>query len=172
MNDNIIVRVTQWLNKKQSMPGRNWCKSGNLHMHNCLHEWLLLITWNCKCDSRFMYLKYRASSWWSMWIVSFGIKQDKTGSWKQKVTVTSVAVVTVKFLRGMCNCTVVSDVGTGDTLLVFGILLMCGHAHVWFHMSLGMDWKKTNSKTAILTFHHFAQQVDWCCLIMAVQYGP
>ena len=33
---------------------------------------------------------------------------------KQKVTVNSVAVATIKFLCGMYDCTVDSDVSTGD----------------------------------------------------------
>ena len=43
----------------------------------------------------------------------------------QKVTVTSVAFATTKFLFGMCDCTVHSDVGTGNVSLVLWIL------HVW-----------------------------------------
>ena len=55
------------------------------------------------------------------------------------MTVTSVALVTTKSLFGMCDCTVDSDVGTGDFLLVLGILHVCGHAHVRSHVSLHMD---------------------------------
>ena len=44
----------------------------------------------------------------------------------QNVTVTSVAVATTKFLFGMCDRTIVSDVGTGDFSLVQGILRVCG----------------------------------------------
>ena len=55
------------------------------------------------------------------------------------MTVTCVAVVTAKFLFGMCNCTVDSDVGTGDFLLMLGIFHMCGHVHMQLHMSQGMD---------------------------------
>ena len=49
--------------------------------------------------------------------------QDKTGQsrvMKTKVTVTSVPVVTTKTLCGMCNCTVDSDGGTYNVLLVAG----------------------------------------------------
>jgi len=45
------------------------------------------------------------------------------------VTVTIVAVATTKFLFGTCDCTVDSDVGTGDFSLVLGIL----------HVSPGID---------------------------------
>ena len=55
------------------------------------------------------------------------------------MTDTSVAVATTKFLFGMCDCTVDSDVGTGDFSLVPGILHVCGHAHVRSHVSLGLD---------------------------------
>jgi len=44
------------------------------------------------------------------------------------MTVTSAAVATTKFLFSMC--TVVSDAGTGDILLVLGVSHVCGHAHV------------------------------------------
>jgi len=41
-----------------------------------------------------------------------------------------VAVTTMKFLFGMCDCTVDSDVGTGYFWLVLEILLMFGRVHV------------------------------------------
>ena len=41
------------------------------------------------------------------------------------MTVTSVAVATAKFLFGICDYTVDSDVGTGNIWLALGIL------HVW-----------------------------------------
>ena len=55
------------------------------------------------------------------------------------VTVTSIAVATMKFPFGKCNYAVDIDVGTGDFSLLLGILLMCGHAHVRSHVSPGMD---------------------------------
>ena len=58
------------------------------------------------------------------------MKQDKAELRKQKVTVTSVAVVTTKPLLSMYNCTVDNDVGTSDFLLVLRILHMCRHVHV------------------------------------------
>ena len=54
---------------------------------------------------------------------------------KAKRIVTSVVVATTKFLFGTCDCTVHSDVATGDFSLVQGILHACGHAH----MPQGMD---------------------------------
>ena len=54
--------------------------------------------------------------------VSFRTEQGKAELSKQKVTVVSVAVETTKFLSGMCDCTVDSDVATGDFSLVPGIL--------------------------------------------------
>ena len=75
--------------------------------------------------------------------VSFMVKQDKAELWKQKVTVTSVAVVTTKFLFGMCNCTVGEDVGTGDFPLVLGILHACRHAQLQSYVSPGTDWSFT-----------------------------
>ena len=42
-----------------------------------------------------------------------------------------------KFLFGMCNCTVESDVGTGDFSLLLRILQVCGHAHVRSHVPPG-----------------------------------
>ena len=38
---------------------------------------------------------------------------------------TSVLVAITKFLFGMCDCKVNSDVGTGDFSLVLGILQVC-----------------------------------------------
>ena len=45
--------------------------------------------------------------------------------------------------QNMCNCMVDSDFGTGDFLLVMGILHVCGHVHVRSHESPGMDWGMT-----------------------------
>ena len=55
------------------------------------------------------------------------------------MTFTSVAIAKTKLLFGMHDCTVDSDVGTGDFSLVLGILRMCGHAHVQSHVSPGME---------------------------------
>ena len=55
------------------------------------------------------------------------------------MTVSIVAVTTTKSLFGMCNCTVDSDVGTGDFSNVQRILHVCGHAHVRLHVPQGMD---------------------------------
>ena len=44
--------------------------------------------------------------------------------------VTSVAVVTMKFLFGMCNCMADSDAGKGDYLLMQGILQTCEGTHI------------------------------------------
>ena len=57
----------------------------------------------------------------------------------KKVIVTSVAVVTMKFLFGMCDCSVDSDIGTSNYSSVLEILHMCGYAHVRSHMSPCMD---------------------------------
>ena len=46
------------------------------------------------------------------------------------MTITSVAVVIAKLLSGMCNCMGDDFVGTGDLLLMLGILHMFGHSHV------------------------------------------
>ena len=46
------------------------------------------------------------------------------------MTITSAAVVIMKFRFGMCDCTVDSDVGTRDFLLVLKILHVCGHIHL------------------------------------------
>ena len=70
--------------------------------------------------------------------VSFRIKQDKAESRKQKMTVTGVEVAITKFLFGTCDCTLDSDVGTGDFSLVFGILHLCGHVHMRSYVSPGM----------------------------------
>ena len=63
--------------------------------------------------------------------VQFKIKQDKAELWKTKVTVTSVAAATINFPFGKCDCTVESNVSTGD--LSLGILQVYGHAHVRSH---------------------------------------
>ena len=55
------------------------------------------------------------------------------------MTVTGVAVAIMKFLIGICNCTVDSDVGTGSFSLVLGILHVCGQAHMRSHVSPGID---------------------------------
>ena len=71
--------------------------------------------------------------------VLFRIKQDRAELSKQTVTVNSVAVAATKFFSGMCDCTVDSDVGTGDFLLVLGLLHVCGYAHVRSHVFPGID---------------------------------
>ena len=48
----------------------------------------------------------------------------------QEMTVTSTAVVTTKFLLGMYDGTIDSDVGTGNCLLMLGISHICGHTNM------------------------------------------
>ena len=67
------------------------------------------------------------------------IKQDKAEFCLQMLTITSIAVATMKSPLGMWDCTVGSDVGTGDFSLVHGILYVCGHAQVPLHVSPGID---------------------------------
>ena len=55
------------------------------------------------------------------------------------MTISSVAVVTAKFLFGICDCTVKSDVGSGDFSLMLGILHVWEHAHVRSHVSQDLD---------------------------------
>ena len=56
------------------------------------------------------------------------------------MTVTIIAVATVKFLVGMQDYMVGSDAGMGNLLLVPGIMHMCGCTFFLSHMSPGMDW--------------------------------
>ena len=111
----------------QPMRGRNRYKSGNSHVHPHLQERLLLIIYNCTCDPRFAYPKYRASCCCYTLNVSFTIKEDTGELSKQNVTVTGVAVATMRFLCRRCNYTVDSDVSTGDFSLVLDILHGCEH---------------------------------------------
>ena len=53
--------------------------------------------------------------------------------------VTSVGVVTTKFLFGMCDCTVGSGVGTGNLSIALGFLHMCGQAHLQSHVAECLD---------------------------------
>ena len=46
------------------------------------------------------------------------------------MTFASAAVASTKSLFGMCNGMVDSDIGTGDFLLMLGILHVCGRVHV------------------------------------------
>ena len=55
------------------------------------------------------------------------------------MTVTSVAVVTAKFLFGVCNCTVDNVVGKGDSPLVLEILHVCRYVDMRSHVSPDMD---------------------------------
>jgi len=55
------------------------------------------------------------------------------------VTFTSVAVATTKFLFGMCDCTVNSDVSIDELSLLLGTLHVYGHEHVGSQVSLGMS---------------------------------
>ena len=98
----------------QSMHEKNYCNGINSHVRPCQHEQLFLIIWNCAVRSKicvseiqsFLLLKY---------VQYLTVdKYDKAQLWKQKVTITSVAVVTMKLPFGMCDWTVHSYVGTGD----------------------------------------------------------
>ena len=64
--------------------------------------------------------------------VSFLIKQNRAELWKQKMTITSVAVATRKFLFG-------NDVGTNDFSHILVILHICELAHVRSRVSTDMD---------------------------------
>ena len=55
------------------------------------------------------------------------------------MTVDTVRVATTKFLFGLCDCTVDSNVGTGDFSLAQGNLHMRGYAHVRSHVSPGLS---------------------------------
>ena len=55
--------------------------------------------------------------------ISLWIKQSYDS---KRVTATSVAAGTMKFLFGICDCTVDIYVGTGNFSLVLGILHECG----------------------------------------------
>ena len=68
-----------------------------------------------------------------------------------KVAVTTVAVVTTKFLLHMCHCTVDSDVGTGDFSLSTRAI-----ARVWTRRSAiarvsghGLGWYSQNLATRL-----------------------
>ena len=55
------------------------------------------------------------------------------------MTIISFAVAKKKFLFGMCDCTVDSDVGARNFSLVLESWHMCGHTYVRLHVSFGMD---------------------------------
>ena len=57
------------------------------------------------------------------------------------MTVPSVAVATMKFLLGLCNCMVDIDAGLGDFGLMLGDFCVCGHTHMLVHMPLDTDLK-------------------------------
>ena len=67
------------------------------------------------------------------------------------MTVTNVADVTTKFLFGIRECTVDSDVGTGDFSFVLRIFHARGNAHVRSCASSGMDYENIpyNDSTGI-----------------------
>ena len=56
------------------------------------------------------------------------------------MTATSVADAMAKFLFGMCDCTINSDVGRSDFSLVLGTSHVCGREQVRSHVSPGMHW--------------------------------
>ena len=53
------------------------------------------------------------------------------------------AEATTEFLFRIYDCTVDSDVGTGNFSLMLGISLICGHTHVRSHVPPAMDKKCT-----------------------------
>ena len=71
------------------------------------------------------------------------MKQDKAELLKQKVIVTSVAVATTKFLFGMCDGVVDSDVGTSDFSLNFPHAITC--VRTW--TAFKEVWMTVNAKS-------------------------
>ena len=57
----------------------------------------------------------------------------------QKVAVASVAIATTKFLIGMSDCMVDSDVGTSNSSLLLRSLHACGRTYVRSPVSTGLD---------------------------------
>jgi len=118
----------------KSMPGRNWRKSVNSHVHPCLHEWFLLIIWSCTCGPRLTYPKYTV-------IVSAACQMSHLGensiqpSFKSK----RLAVATTKFLFGMRDCTASTVMLARPIFQSCWGFCTCGHAHVRSHVSPGMD---------------------------------
>ena len=70
--------------------------------------------------------------------VSFKIKQDRVGLRKEKVTVTIIAVATVRLLFGICDWTLDGDVGQGGFLTRAGDLHLCDTRAVRSHGSSGL----------------------------------
>jgi len=54
-----MILVPALMSISQSTPRRNWHTSIKSHVRSCSHELLLLVIWNCTCNPRFVYLKYR-----------------------------------------------------------------------------------------------------------------
>ena len=75
--------------------------------------------------------------------------------------VTSVAVAAAKFPFGMCDCTVDSDVGTGDFSLVLGILHVCGHSRMRSHVPPDMDCGSLVSARKDIYPGQAACQIRW-----------
>ena len=71
--------------------------------------------------------------------VSFRIKYYKAELYEQMVPVSTVAVAIMKFLFGMCDCRIDSDVGMGGFLHVMGILHVCGFVHMQLNVSPDID---------------------------------
>ena len=65
--------------------------------------------------------------------------QDKTEVQKQKVIVTSAAVVTTEFLFGICDCKVNSNVGKGSFFSSCWEVSMCMDTCMCKCLSLNMD---------------------------------
>ena len=87
----------------------------------------------------------------------------------QNMTVTSVAITTAKFLFGMCNCTVDSDVGMYNFLLVLGILWT--YAHVIMRVSghrLLLDLFVWRLLLETLFLQDFKSGIAIYCLCMTV----
>ena len=72
------------------------------------------------------------------------IKLEDAELWKQKVTVTIIAVGTMKFLFGMNDCTVDSDVGMGYFSIMLGIWQLFWYMYVQPHMPPGKNCSVCN----------------------------
>ena len=114
----------------QSMAERNWSSTSvNSHVHPNLHLELHVRSKIClsAMQSLFVieaYLKFHFKE--------NRIKQSYDSKMWQTV---GVVVAATKFLFSLCDCTVDSNVGTGDFSIMLEILNVCGHAYV----SPGMD---------------------------------
>jgi len=154
------------------MLGRNWCKIVNSHMRPCLHDWLLLIIWNCTYDPTFAHPKYRASCSRSLSNISFRIKQDKAELWKQKVIATSVAVATASSFLACANARLLVMLARAIFRSCWGLCTCVDTCTAWTDTVIKIAFKSNCYWLQAIIRNHFEWWWHWSVMLFTTDVDP